>query len=271
MPFIDASLTIYCQVPSCLFSCAKSWNLDLHRRRYATRWPACLWPDTLRGKLDDCLRNCASRRWVRFRVSYYETGMPCWCFVAAILTVRCWAVWGRDRRLTIVLPIYYLLSLAAVIAILAISLRTVQRELTWLAIIYNLMSSLQRYSNAAWLSSCFSLTFHVLWLGYLYGIWGRYVNSHRLHASRFWHRGEVFAFSWFSKVFKAVSFSSSGEANHLTSFIDKASGYTGLFRVVYQDGILTLLITRVTANILVRCIVLRVSLWYFLFGSASRH
>ena len=88
------------------------------------------------------------------------------------------------------------------------------------------------------------------------------VLLHWLHVSRFWHRVEEFAFSWFSKVFKAVGFSSSGEAKYLTSFIDKVGGYTGLFRVVYRDGILTLLTTRLTANILVRYTVLCISFWY---------
>jgi len=74
--------------------------------------------------------------------------------------------------------------------------------------------------------------------------------------------GEEFAFSWFSKVFKAVSFSSSCETKHLTSFVDKTGGYTDLFRVVYRDGILTLLTIRVTADILVRYTILCVSLWY---------
>jgi len=248
-----------------LFSCAKSWNLDLHRWRCATRWPSYLWPDTLHGKLDDCLRNCSSRRWAWFKVSYYETGMP-WCFVVVILTIRCWAVWGRDRRLTIGLPIFSFLTVAAVIVILVISLPTMKRGFTWLAVIHTLTSSFRRWSNAIsttpWLCYCFGLAYLVLWLGHLYGIWGRYVNSHRLHASGFWHWGEAFAFSWFSKGFKAVSLPCSGETKHLTSFIDKAGGYTGLFRVVYQDGILTLLTTRVTAYILVRYIVLRVSLWY---------
>ena len=93
--------------------------------------------------MDDRWRNCSSRKWAWFEAFRYETGTRCWRFVVVILTIRCWAVWNRDRRLTIGLPIFFFLSVVAVIVILVICLPTVQRELTWLATIHTLMSSFQ--------------------------------------------------------------------------------------------------------------------------------
>ena len=47
-------------------------------------------------------------------------------FVTVILTLRCWAVWGRDRRLTIGLPIFFILCWVPIVTIVAIFIPTLR-------------------------------------------------------------------------------------------------------------------------------------------------
>jgi hypothetical protein len=54
-------------------------------------------------------------------------------FLAVILTIRVWAVWGRDRRLTIGLPIFFAVCFAPCIALIEIFLKSSIRESTLLA------------------------------------------------------------------------------------------------------------------------------------------
>jgi hypothetical protein len=50
-----------------------------------------------------------------------------------ILTIRVWAVWGRDRRLTIGLPIFFAMCFVPCIALMVIFLKSAKRESILLA------------------------------------------------------------------------------------------------------------------------------------------
>jgi hypothetical protein len=48
--------------------------------------------------------------------------------MAVILTIRVWAVWGQDRRLTIGLPIFFAICFLPCFVIMGFFLKDVKRE-----------------------------------------------------------------------------------------------------------------------------------------------
>jgi hypothetical protein len=60
--------------------------------------------------------------------------------LAVILTIRVWAVWGRDRRLTIGLPIFFAMCFVPCIALMGIFLKSAKRESILLAHSFTLLN-----------------------------------------------------------------------------------------------------------------------------------
>ena len=127
IPFIDGGIMLYCERPG------------------ITRWPKTQFvfvsrtaqfissriqpprPATFPTKL---LHGCFTSERLCLKVRRYSTAAKYSDPDShqAILTLRTWAVWNRDRRLAVLLPIFFIVCWGPIIGVITVFLKSVESE-----------------------------------------------------------------------------------------------------------------------------------------------